>query len=43
MGLMKVSLKSIDLSTWAGHDVARIEEDRSAFKILHVNLQERDI
>ena len=27
---------------WAGH-VARMEEDRSAFKILTGNLQERDI
>ena len=27
---------------WAGH-VARMEEGRSAFKILHVNLQERDL
>ena len=27
---------------WAGH-VARMEEGRSAFKIITVNLQERDI
>ena len=27
---------------WAGH-VARMEESRSAFKILQVNLQERDL
>ena len=27
---------------WAGHE-ARMEESRSAFKILQVNLQERDL